>query len=111
MVAGIAFASVGKVMGASLTMGIDFKSFKLISGSKNYVTDTVKVSDFSRRDLTTSTTDVTIRQGDEYAVTYHVKEDLIPEISNNNDTLTVKTKKQSGFLFFSGLDFKGPEEI
>ena len=101
LVAGIAFASVGKVMGASLNMRFDWNSFKIETASKNFVTETVKVSDFSRLDLTTSTIDVTVKPGDEYAVSYHVNEDFIPEITNNNGTLTVKTKKQTGFMFFN----------
>lgn len=98
---GIALAAVGTARGGTWNMEFDWNSFKIITDSSNYVTETKTVDKFDTLVLNTRTIDVNISYGDEWSVSYCVPESRKPEITSSNGKLTIDSNEKTGFSFFS----------
>lgn len=109
MVVGIGLAAVGTAKGASWNWRFNFKDFKIVSGSENFITETQKLDAFDKIVVDTSTFDVNIVKGDDYSITYHVPDDQKPEISNKNGVLTVNLEQDTGFTFLN-IGFFGSDD-
>ncbi|MBO4421669.1 MAG: DUF4097 family beta strand repeat protein [Lachnospiraceae bacterium] len=100
MCVGIAFAAFGTVQGG--TWNFKIKNFKVYKGSEDYINETVRLDAFDKVVVNTSTVDINIIKGNEYAISYNVPEDQKPQISNNGGVLTVDIDNEDfSFLNFS----------
>ena len=107
--AGIALAAAGKAKGGSFGWRFSFNDFKVISGSENYITETVKTGAFSKIVVDTSTIDVNITKGNEYAVSYYLPEDKKPEIKEEGGVLTIKGYENNSWIIFDFSFFNSSE--
>ena len=101
MVGGIGLAAIGFAKGGTWRMRFDFKNFKLHSGSENFVTKTEKTDSFNKLVVKTDTFDIRVNKGNDHSITYHVPDDRIPVITNENGTLTILAEEESGLSLFN----------
>jgi len=110
MVVGVGFASVGTAMGGRWGMIFDWDNFRIVSTSKEIVSDKVSIDgSFKKLDIKTSTVDVNIKVGNENTLEYKVPEAYKPEITTVGNTLSVVTRERNGFTLFN-FDFGRDEE-
>ena len=99
---GIGLAAAGTAMGGTWRMRFDLSDFKMVTGSDDYVENTVKINDsFSKLEIDNSVIDITIKRGTECRVDYRVPEDLEPVVEVKGNTLRVYSKDKGGISFFN----------
>ena len=101
MTGGVALSAIGLSRGATWNMRFDLKNFKFVTGSEDYIDETVDVDEFNKLVLKTNTVDVNIIKGDKYSVSYHIPKDQKPDVSVNARTLVVSTEETEGFQLFN----------
>ena len=102
MVGGIGLAAIGFAKGGTWRMRFDLKNFKLYSGSENFVTKTESTGFFNKLVVKTDTFDIKVNKGTDYTITYHVPDDRIPVITNENGILTILAEESGLSLFNFG---------
>ena len=102
IVAGSVLVGIGILNGGTVSYRVDFQNHKLRTrtyNSEDYIEKTIDVDNFSKLELNVDTTDVEIRKGKNYQVSYNVPKDEIPSIEVKDQTLTVSSKKNGSSHF------------
>ena len=89
----------GKVFGYAFNFGS-----KEIYTSKNIVEDTVQINPFSELYLESDASNIIIKLGNENKVSYRTVEELVPEITENDDRLSIISKRKTTFDFNMGFN-------
>lgn len=90
---GFIFLGIGLLSGGSVSYVVDVRNFKVRThNAEDYVEKTLDMDAFSKLQLNVSETDVEIRKGEDYQISYYLPEDEIPSIEVKNQELIVTGK-------------------
>ncbi len=96
---GLTLGAVGTARGGTWKFRLNVKNMS-VSTSDSFVTETIKVDEFETLKILSHVTDINIKPGDGYSITYHVPEDRLPKIDQNGKTLTIDADEEEGFYIF-----------
>ncbi|MCR5688472.1 MAG: DUF4097 domain-containing protein [Lachnospiraceae bacterium] len=96
--AGIIITMLGIFFGGRSQWGINYENMSY-EDDGGLASDTVVLSDFDTLELDVSSIDVIILRGDSYSLSYRTEKNKVPEITEENGTLTVK-QPSTGFISF-----------
>lgn len=106
IIAGSALFGIGLSMGGKLnTTGFSFSggTISILQNGGDLVSDQFNLQPFKTLNITTSVTDIYIEKGDNYSISYNVREDFIPVIDTKDDKLIVSCKNNNNNFNFNLL--------
>ncbi|MCR4990529.1 MAG: DUF4097 domain-containing protein [Lachnospiraceae bacterium] len=84
---------------------------KNASGSNDYVSGEIEITEFDDLLVDATSMDVTIEEGDSYSLTYYCLPDNIPVVEQNGKKLSVRQNTKNGIVLLSfSFDFNSDNE-
>ena len=94
------------ILAGIISCGVQACGIRSLFQKKNVVEDTIRLDAVSVLNADLTSADITIRQGSENSLYYKMDEDHVPEITQENGTLTVKKKSTFSISWFSFTENK-----
>jgi len=105
--AGFVLLGIGLLNGGSISYVVDVRNFKVKTQSSNraedYVEKTLDMDAFSKLQLNVSVTNVEIRKGEDYQISYYLPKDEIPSIEVKDQEVIVTGKDLNSQHFTIGI--------
>lgn len=103
--AGFVLLGIGLLNGGSISYVVDVRNFKVRtqSSAEDYVEKTLDMDAFSKLQLNVSVTNVEIRKGEDYQISYNLPKDEIPTIEVKGQEVIVTGKDLNSQHFTIGV--------
>lgn len=106
---GAGLVGVGIGLGGNGNFSYDAKQGSIIS-SPEMVDGSVEITDFDSLVLDTASYDISVKEGEEYQLIYHTREDNIPVVEQNGAILSVRMGEKIG-VYFDFANFDKTEKV